>query len=154
MEQEVHSVTADWDVFFYCIFIDEFFYTLGMGYGRIFPKYRYSDPLPSEVAIFTWKIRTVLNQMKKQHYDFCNFYLLSYDLLYLQFTKYLLIKKMKLFKSVQIYRKEAYCSENYFFVHEFFVVRLWVLEIWSILCMVDFDVWFWCILMYAWKRLN
>ena len=50
------------------------------------------------------------------------------------------------FKSGQIYRKDAHCSESDFLVHEYFFVRLLVFDILSILCMVDFEV---CDLMYA-----
>ena len=42
-----------------------------------------------------------------------------------------------MFKSVQIYRKDAHWSENHFLVHEFFYVRLLVFEMWSILYMAD-----------------
>ena len=40
----------------------------------------------SEVAIFAWKMRTVLNRMKNQFSDFSHFYFLSYGWLYLRFT--------------------------------------------------------------------
>ena len=73
-------------------------------------------PLPfSEVAIFTWKMRTVLKRMNNK----CsNFYFSSYDWLYLQFygdtsdfSSVSPTKKKTSFKSGQIYRKGAECAE-------------------------------------------
>ena len=48
-------------------------------YG-IFPNSRYADPplSPSEEAIFTWEMRTVLNQVKNQFPGFSDHYFLSY----------------------------------------------------------------------------
>ena len=78
---------------------------------------------PSKVAIFTWKMSTVLKRMKNHKSDFSDFYFLSYDLS---------IKK-KVFRSGQIYRKHEDCSKYDFIVPEFFFVRLLVFKIWSIL---------------------
>ena len=49
--------------------------------------------------------------------------------------------KKLLFKSGQIYRKDAHCcSENDILVNEFFFVRLLVFGLWSFLYMVDFGI--------------
>ena len=72
-----------------------------------------NPPHPLELLPFSWKMRTVLNRMKNQFFDLCDFYFLSYGWLYLQFTKNLPTVK-KLFKSGQIYREDADCSENDF----------------------------------------
>ena len=76
-------------------------------------------------------MRTVLNGMKNQ---FSDFYFVSYDRLYLQFTIKIKTKK-NLFNSGQIYRKDAHCSENDFLVHELFFFTTF--SLWD---MVDFDV--------------
>ena len=117
---------------FLCFFIVLLFNST----SRIFLNYGYAadppphlPPLPlSELAIFTWKVLTMLKQMKNQCFDFSDFYLLRYGWLYLQFKVTHLHfqachqsnNKKKSFKSGQIYRKDAQCSENYFLVHEFF----------------------------------
>ena len=94
--------------------------------------------LPSNVAIFRWKMPTVLNWMKNR---FSNFYFSSYSWLNLQFTSSMSPQfprvsptKIKIsLKSVQTVRKYAQCSETDFLFHEFFFVRVLVFEIWSIL---------------------
>ena len=70
---------------------------------------------PTEMAIYAWKIPTVLKRLKNQ---FSNFYFLSYGWLYLQFTgdtpwlPSLSPTKKKSFISGQIYMKNAQCPET------------------------------------------
>ena len=98
--------------------------------------YHYQHLLP-----ISWKMGTVLNRMKDQFYDFCEFFFwVMADCIY-NLSKIYRPKE----KVVQICRKDTDYSEKYFFVNEFFFVRLLVFEIWSTLYMVDFDV---CDLMY------
>ena len=85
------------------------------------------------MAIFTWKMHTVLNRIKNQ---FSDFYFLSYRWLYLQFTGDTCIfmcvtDRKKYFISNQIYRREAQWAEtNEKSIFQF--VRFSFFELWLI----------------------
>ena len=102
--------------------------------GELFSNH--DTPPSSEVAIFTWKISTVLNQMKNK---FSDYYISSYGWLYLQFTSMspqfpcVSQTKKKLFRSDKTYKKDAHCSDTDFLVPEFFCIFFLIFQIWSIL---------------------
>ena len=89
---------------------------------------------PSVLLPFSW---TMLNRKKKSIFRFFKLCLI----VHIQFTKNLPTGIKKLLKSVQIYRKYADCSENYFFI--FLVFFCATFSFWD---KVDFVYGrFWCI---------
>ena len=97
-------------------------------------------PPPSpQVAMFTWKLSTVLNRIKNH---FADFYFLSYGWLYLQFTVTHQVwnskhTKKKVGQKLSNVHKKKTKIRKWFFNSSVFFVRLLVFEIWSILYQAD-----------------
>ena len=110
---------------------------LAMTIGPVPSKDMQIPPL-SEVTIITLKMRTVLNRVKNNISDFSNFYFLSNDWLYLQFTmtQQVCHRQKKVVQKWPSYRKDAHCSDNYF--SWVYFGRILVFDVWSILYMVIF----------------
>ena len=104
--------------------------------GPCLSQVRICRPPLWEVAIFIWKMLGMLHRMKNHVSDFFDFYFLSNDWLYLQFTmtRQVCHRQKKVVQKWPNYRKDAHCSDNYF--SWVYFGRLLVFDIWSILCMV------------------
>ena len=89
-------------------------------------------PPPSIFLPFSWKMHTVMNRMKNQFYDFCDFFL-GYGWLYLQFTKNLPTKKKVVHNCSNLQERCGLLWKWFISSSVFFFVRLLVFEIWSIL---------------------
>ena len=95
-------------------------------------------------------MRTVLNRMKNlvSIFPILIFWVMADCIYNIQWRKVCHRSGKKFFKSVQIYRKDAHCSDNNFLISEFVFVRILVFDIRSILYMLDFVICA-CDLMYA-----
>ena len=78
------------------------------------------SPAPSEVAIFTWMMPTVINRIK---YQFSDFYFYSYGWLHLQFSSLTNQKNKFSFKSGQILF--SYISVEFLFMGSFYGFQKW-----------------------------